>query len=123
MNSLSWFIYGANVVENIGVIFWLTAIGCVLFCAICVIGQAASEGELSKQCPNMWKYWWRCIIGAVAFSILAGLFPSRATMYAIAASEMGERAAMSEQVQGIASDATKALQLWIKKQIASDDKK
>jgi hypothetical protein len=38
-------------------------------------------------------------------------------MYAIAASQVGESIVKSEQTQEMASDATKALQQWIKKQI------
>jgi hypothetical protein len=123
MNSLSWFLYIADVIGNIGVIVWLVGGACAAFCVICVIAQAASEGQMSKDCPSVWKYWWRCATAAVVFFILAGLFPSQKTIYAIAASQFGERIAASEQVQGIASDATKALQAWIKKQIEPETKK
>jgi hypothetical protein len=44
-------------------------------------------------------------------------------MYAIAASEIGERVIKTPEVQGITSDATKALHSWIKKQIETENKK
>lgn len=123
MNSLSWFLYAADVIGNIGFVFALGAVGSCIFCAACCAGQLISEGQMSEDCPNVWKYWWRCAIAAVVFGVLAGLFPSRNTMYAIAASQIGERVAMSDQVQGITNDATKALQGWIKKQIEPKVKK
>ena len=56
-----------------------------------------------------------CFVGAA-------IIPAQKTMYAIAASQVGEQVVKSEAVQGIANDATKALQIWIKKQIEPDKK-
>lgn len=123
MNSLSWFLYAADVVGNIGFIFALAAISCIGFCVICVLGQAVSEGEMSKDCPNVWWYWWRCAVYGGVLLTISALFPTKGTMYAIAASQAGEKIAQSEQVRGIADDATKALQQWIKRQIEPEAKK
>lgn len=120
MNSVSWFIYIADVLGNISAIALMCAAACAVFCVVCLTGQAATDGGLSKDCPNMWRYWWRCAAGCVLLSIFASLIPSKNTMYAIAASQMGERVIESEQVRGIADDATKAVHQWIKQQIAPE---
>lgn len=77
---------------------------------------------MSKDCPNVWWYWWRCAVYGGVLLTLAALFPSKSTMYAIAASQAGEKIAQSEQVRGIADEATKALQQWIKRQIEPEKK-
>lgn len=117
MNSVSWFIYIADVLGNLGVILATTAIVCATFCFACLVGQTFSEGDLSKECPNMWKHWWRCAWGAAIFGILTCFIPSKNTMYAIAASEIGQKVVQNEKVQGVADDAAKAIQQWIRSQI------
>ena len=64
----------------------------------------------------------RVILLLMVFFILGNAMPDRNTMYAIAASQVGEKIATSEIAKGVADDAPKALQLWIKKQITQSDK-
>jgi tetrahydromethanopterin S-methyltransferase subunit D len=123
MNSLSWFLYAADVLHNLAIVLSMIAVACILFCAGCGLGQLVTEGEMSKECPRMWRIWWRCAISAAALLALTTFFPSRNTMYAIAASQVGEKIAMSGTVHGIADDATKALHQWIKRQIEPEKSK
>lgn len=123
MNSVSWFLYLADVVSNVSVVALLVALFFVAFCVLVLVGQLFSEGEFSKDMPNIWKYWWRCLSGAIFFGIVACLFPSKNTIYAIAASQVGEQIVKNEQVKGIADDASKALQQWIRRQIEPEEKK
>lgn len=122
MNSISWFLYIADVVGNLRGLLVGVAIACIAFCVLCLIGQGIAEGELSENCPNMWKRWWQCAPTAVIFLLIAIFIPSQNTLYAIAASEVGERVVKNEKVQDIASDATKALHQWIKRQIEPEKK-
>jgi hypothetical protein len=43
--------------------------------------------------------------------------PSKNTMYAMAASQMGEKVVSNQTVQEVGGDVAKALQSWIKSQI------
>lgn len=137
MNSLSWLIYLADVISGLSVVsvilffvFGLASI--VLFIASCVTYlDANNEYSIGNEdvrerrmgLHHFWKEHFSTAIKIeVAVLILAIFVPSKNTVYAIAASEMGERVLKSEQVQGVASDATKALQIWIRKQIDTEKK-
>lgn len=134
MNSISWFLYLAGVSGSIGSaaapLFVFSTIGAAL---ATIGGVFVHAGDYSWITPEQ-KAWWearraQCATAAktlwrVAAVLLAliVLTPSQSTMYAIAASQVGEQVVRSEAVQGIANDATKALQIWIKKQIDPDKK-
>lgn len=123
MNSLSWFLYIADVIDNLSNVLVDAAIFFALFCIGCVVVNAMCEGEISKDNPNMWKHWWRCLWAGLVLGTIACFFPTKNTMYAIAASQLGEKIVQNEQVRGVADDASKALQQWIRKQIDSDKPK
>jgi hypothetical protein len=116
MNSLSWFIYGADVVGNVSHI--LSALLCFTLLAWTAlnISVPVTEGEVLEW--EHYSAWWRrglytLVIGGFALAFI----PSKNTLYAIAASEIGETVAKHDAVQSVASDAAKALHSWIKKQI------
>lgn len=120
MNSVSWLLYVIDVVGGIKV---LAAVNAGFFSLVLGIGGisiAASEGET-------WDWFsrnFRWLVGAPIFAWLIFIaVPYQNTLYAIAASEVGERVIKNEKVQDIASDATKALHQWIKRQIEPDAKK
>jgi hypothetical protein len=124
MNSVSWFIYIAQISSSLGNLF----VGLALI-GLIVIGigyaaprlsnffEAANPGDkdyieprpVQKLCAGL------CITSLV----LGNIMPERNTMYAIAASQVGEQIVKTE----IASDATKALHQWIKRQIEPETKK
>ena len=83
-----------------------------------------TEGKCldEKNRPTWYKFFWRSLSAALISMTVSVFSPSRDTMYAIAASQIGERVIQNEAVQGIANDATKALQQWIKRQLADDKK-
>jgi hypothetical protein len=117
MNSVSWFIYIAQVSESIGSLFrvlgGLGIILCVLFTMISTISASVDADEFVPRASPA-----RYIAISAALLAVGCLMPERNTMYAIAASEVGEQVVKSE----IASDATKALHQWIKKQIEPEKK-
>lgn len=134
MNSISWFLYCADVLESFGNIFGV--FNCFLFLiavilTACGIFIHATDYDRSKEGVKYWeqrradcaswakKLW--TIFVLLTFILIA--VPSKGTMYAIAASEVGERVAQSEAVKGIADDATKALRAWINKQIQPQEPK
>jgi hypothetical protein len=130
-------IYLADVISGLCVVstilffvFGLASIA--LFIASCVTyldanNEYGSSHESIREVRMNLHHFWKghfstAIKIEVVVLILAIIVPSKNTVYAIAASEMGERVFKSEQVQGVASDATKALQIWIRKQIDTEKK-
>ena len=114
MNSLSWFLYIADVLSNLCVVFVLIALAGSIGAGFSLLfGFLEDEEKWSRFGASMLKW-------VIPLWFVAALIPGKNTMFAIAASELGERVAKSEQVQGIASDAAKALQQWIKKQIKEE---
>jgi hypothetical protein len=129
MNSLSWFLYATDVVGSLNAATFAVAaasgvgMGVAVMWASFVIIDARTREEENKVREARGLWLWRLAILCIASGFLSCLFPSKNTMYAIAASEVGEKIAKSEAVQEMASDATKALQQWIKKQIEPEAKK
>jgi hypothetical protein len=135
MNSVSWFVYLADALANLkSALFGILFFGIPAAIALTVGGIVIRSGDWSwvkdtdrkfweerrKQCASAAKVAWPVVAVLVIVNIA---IPSKNTMYAIAASEVGERVLKSEAAQEMASDATKALQQWIKRQIAPEAKK
>lgn len=116
MNSLSWLIYIAGLVGNLGVFLNLCVIALVVGFAIGWLAYGISEGETGKPPKSM--IIWASIIGLISCFI-----PSQNTVYAIATSQVGEHIAKNPQVQELGDDAAKALKSWIKKQIDGEPPK
>lgn len=121
MNSISWFLYVAGVVDNFGGVMIGMGVFCLVVCGVCWFGYSLADNEDTTEMLKRTGSW--TPIAAAVILTIACFVPSKSTMLAIAASQIGERVAQSEQVQGLASDATKALQQWIKKQIEPEAKK
>lgn len=84
MNSLSWFLYFADVIPNIAKIFY--GIG---FSSIAVF--------------VLWVLYWKPFLIVSVFSFLVSAFiPNTETIYMIAGSELGETAITSERGQRVA---------------------
>ena len=117
MNSLSWMLYLADVVGSAGKLFgiigFLGAAG-FAFATLASLGMMSDgEHEDAARCKTVAG--WLAVIGfpSLLLSILA---PSSDTIYAIAASEMGETALNSET----GGKAVQALNAWLDRQIAGE---
>lgn len=116
MNSVSWFIYIAQVSGSIGTMFCvLGVLGLLGAGMLALFGTIAQSCEANEFKPLIPKARWIAL--AVLLLLFGNLMPEKNTMYAIAASQVGEQIANSETVKGVADDATKALRSWIKRQI------
>lgn len=123
MNSLSLFIYAAQVTGAMREFFIIGgAIGLIALCASQGVPRFYNTvEELSVHDSRYWTpptFRTKYVAMIAAAFVIGNLIPSRDTMYAIAASQMGEQIVKSE----VASDATKALHQWIKKQIEPEKK-
>jgi hypothetical protein len=107
MNSLSWFLYAAEVVGNLS----------TLLCTIAVILMIATlMGSLfsfiaNESRPPMHFVW--VFVAGASMLFFASFIPSKDTMYAIAASELGQKAVETE----IGGKALKAIEQWIDSQV------
>ncbi len=133
MNTLSWLIYFAGLSSSArGFFGFLAGAGglvAVLGFILSILWTGASYSSqrdieayqsLNKRGKSMLPIGMAMLIG---FGSLSAFLPSANTVYAIAASEAGERVVASESVRGLTGDATKALQAWLKKQIEPEDKR
>lgn len=133
MNSLSWLIYFASLSDSASGFFaFLAALGAICTVLGTVLSVLWTDGSYGgdrriKGYEDMRKRGQalipRGLMMLVVFGAIATILPGKNAVYAIAASEIGERVITDETVKGIAADSTKALQAWIKKQIEPEEKK
>lgn len=118
MNELSWLIYAADVAGSLKGIGWTAAIGGV-FVALGTSAVAAmlkGEGE-DEIAARVWR-WAKGAMVVVGVSIIpVVIVPSSNTLYAIAASEMGEHVIASET----GGKAVEALNAWLDRQIGKKE--
>lgn len=114
MNSLSWMIYLADVVGTAKVMFGLALGGAAAWFVFLQIAaaHAADFGDDADIAPRR-KLSFKAFPFAIAFSVAIVLVPSTSTIYAIAASEMGEKVINTPT----AGKAIKALDAWLDRQI------
>lgn len=105
MNSLSWFLYLAEVVPRIGGLFGvstavllITGLAWVLFTA-----------EIGRPPPFI-----AFVVAIVVSAILATIVPSKETIYLIAGSEAGEYVVTSPEGQEIINDIKTIIKAQIK---------
>lgn len=102
MNTLSWLIYFADIVSNLQGL--LTTIAVIMGTA-CVIAIGPIEIPIKRV--RLW------IVVAALVSVIAALLPSKNTVYAIAASELGEQVLVSNT----GKKAVAALEAWLDAQV------
>lgn len=118
MNSLSWLIYLASVCDELrGVSVLITILGAIATIVLAIhwkwrIDFDGREEEESAKKLFTGSFKMSAIAFAVAAFIVV-LVPSKDTIYAIAASEIGEEVIKSPE----ASKARQALNAWLDKQI------
>lgn len=117
MNDLSWFIYLGSVVTKIHDISIALAIGGSVFIAGSIFVYAVSEGDAGG-----WPSIKQCGI-VLGLFLLFAVLPGEGTLRLMAASELGQRAYQSQQIQGIVDPGLKVIQKWLEKQLAEDGNK
>lgn len=118
MNSLSWMIYLADVAESVSITLGMIAVISIIGGIICLIVYGVSHDKDMAKAPltgeRTISFW---LFGtALATRLINAPIPSPETVYAIAASEMGEQVISSPT----AGKAMKALDAWLDRQIAGE---
>jgi hypothetical protein len=90
MNSLSWLLYAAGALESLGRVFFALSVALIVgYGALYAIG-CMNASDSHEPMPTFRPGYW---VGGVMMAILACVTPSAQTVYMIAASEVGARAA------------------------------
>ena len=121
MNDLSWMLYWADVVGNISlaagfVMFGGGAAGAIISFVVAMktdIDNIGRHGEPLPAWATGWAAGKKFFVASLIAAVITTPIPSKDTIYAIAASEMGEEALKSP----IATKASKALEKWLDSQI------
>lgn len=112
MNSLSWLIYGADIVEGLRSIAIFSGLLAGAFALIAVISLMASEGEtwpwVSARFPKM-------AVAVLIPALIVVFLPSRQAIYMIAASEMGQKVYETPATQEMLGDLQAIIKAEIKK--------
>lgn len=118
MNSLSWFIYLTQVVDNLGgAAIAIIVFGGMLGLFGLILGPMAQEMMDNPPSPGTVRVIVRSYIITMIFAVLVAVFmPSRQTMLMIAGSEMGERLVKSEGVNSIVNPGMDLIRKWIKQE-------
>mgnify|MGYP006292534469 CR=1 FL=1 len=112
MNSLSWLIYLASLVDSLNSFFVMIAVfGIMMGGAACFFYVVVQEGFPPRKLLTV------PMIGFL-FAFIACFIPNEKTIMYIAASEYGETIMKSKEVQDLKNPAMELLQTWIKTETA-----
>lgn len=118
MNQLSWLLYLADVAGSSGWAICGVFVISALVVAITLVAAPLSEGEAitEENRPKWLKILKTFAASAIISFVLMTLIPAKETVYAIAASEIGEQVATSPTGQ----KALRAIDAWLDRQIEGE---
>jgi hypothetical protein len=123
MNGLSWLLYIGGVAGSLGSFFSFLAVIFFFLGAVTLIMSLINPGKSSDELSAETIAWAKkaryFFLGLlIVFGSLASIMPSKETVYAVAASEMGEKVIKDPHVMQTTGKAFKALDSWLDKQVA-----
>lgn len=107
MNSLSLFLYFADVIPSVGVLLGFVGVFITAACALICILYGMDDQTIPIKSITI------ALSCAFILFLITALTPSKNTLYAIAASELGQKAVESE----LGGKALKAIEHWINDQV------
>lgn len=118
MNSLSWMLYLASVAGSIGgIAAGAGVVSMIGFIGAETVGRAMlGTDDVNPEARSAFSK--ACLKVLIPAAIISAVIPSQDTVYAIAASEMGESALNTKT----GSKAVEALNAWLDRQIKGDEK-
>jgi hypothetical protein len=105
LNSLSWFLYLADVVSNFSFVFGAGAAALFALSALFIMFYYLDDSVGRGYGPNKTGFFYPklfAVMGLV-FAIAAAFIPSKSTMYMIAGSQIGETVITSQEGKEILS--------------------
>lgn len=114
MNSLSWFLYLADVIPSLGGVFVLMCVCCIMFYVVgaWIVGMEYSDRE-KVFTPFYRKHRKKVFIFCILFAFIASVTPTQRTMYLILGSETTEAAMNSETGQRVLNAVNKKLDEYL----------
>ena len=109
MNSLSWFLYAAEIFPNLG-----SVLAGASFISLFMIGAYVLISFVEKGCVKNWILVRTSLLWVSLGFGVACFIPSKELLYLIAASEAGEAVVTSEQGQSILNDVQTIINLQLK---------
>lgn len=114
MNQLSWFLYLGDVSESVSTLFVVIFVlfGSLAMASLVCAGISYAEHDgATARLAGKWSIVFVSI--CLVFAVFACALPSKNTVYAIAASQMGEEALKTP----LGTKASQILEAWLDKQI------
>lgn len=109
MNDLSWFLYFADILPNVGTALGLIGgLGLLAYAVITGIVAGHRDCSYGKYESNFHGVWWPIPV-LVVIMTLSAFVPSKETIYLIAGSEAGEAVVTSPQGQEILNDVQEVI--------------
>lgn len=115
MNTLSWLIYFAGLVNSLAIIALLVSVVCFSIWFGARIFFMLDNGMITKEDQEKLPSGTYLLIGFLCAVILI-LAPTRNTILLIAASEFGQKLVTSQQVVDVVDPSLDLLKTWIKKE-------
>lgn len=116
MNSLSWLIYFAGLVDKM---IFITVVVSVVCFTIWIVARLSfilhHERMITKEDQERLPSGNYLIVGFICAGI-ASFLPTKNTVMLIAASEVGQRLVTSQQVVDVVDPSIELLKTWIKKE-------
>ncbi|MXO67748.1 hypothetical protein GRI72_02735 [Altererythrobacter marinus] len=117
MNSLSWMLYLADVAGSVAALMTNVAVVVAVVGGTVLMISAIILHVEDEDTSFIWPWARRIVFVAAPCALMAALTPSQNTIYAIAASEMGETALETET----GGKAMQALNAWLDRQIDGEE--
>lgn len=114
MNTLSWMLYSIDVINNLSIALNIFVV-CFFVILTFYFTNHAINADIYENHKFPFKHLWVFVI-PILLSVVLILLPPKSTMYAIAASEVGEEALKSE----IGQKAQQAISNWIDSQLDTE---
>lgn len=115
MNKFSMLLYAAEVCGSLSA--FLTLVSALSILGVIIIGGISCGTAVDDQKPLPIRPIVKATMCALAMLLVTVFIPSKETVYAIAASEMGEQALKSP----ISQKAQRAIESWLDQQIGDDE--
>jgi hypothetical protein len=108
MNSISWFIYLSDVAQNIGIALFIGGVLAVGAAGACCFFAAMEDWETTPSAARSMMYF------AMPAILISCLIHGKTTMYAMAASQLGETVITSPEGKEMIDDTKQILRDYLK---------
>lgn len=121
MNKLSWLLYSADLFSSLAIVLALSVL-ITLIIVMCIFIAASELLDNDDEKPKAYKKARNFLWVPALCGLVWALLPSKDTMYAIAASEIGEDIITEVKGSEVYNKANAALNAWLDRQLDNKPK-